>query len=120
MATLTVGIIGMVLVLIAYILNQLGRLDDENVFYDGLNFVGALLLFVYALAEEVYPFLILNAVWGAVAGHDLYRRYKSKQKPVAVKAEVEEKPAEPPEEEKPEPPKEIPADEKAELTERRP
>lgn len=128
MATITVGIIGMVLVLIAYTLNQLGRLRDDHVVYDALNFIGALLLFVYALAEEVYPFLILNAVWGAVAGHDLYKRYKSKQKPATVKteakAEVEEKTAEEPVEEKPaekEPePEEPPVEKETDLTERRP
>lgn len=125
MAALTVGIIGMVLVLIAYILNQLGKMDDEDVLYDVLNFVGALLLLVYALSIEGWPFLILNLIWGTVAGYDLYKRFRPKEKPVAVQAEAKaEAPAagEKPKEEKvePEPPKEIPVDEKAELTERRP
>lgn len=130
MAALTVGIIGMVLVLIAYILNQLGKMDDEDVLYDVLNFVGALLLLVYALSIEGWPFLILNLIWGTVAGYDLYKRFRPKEKPVAVQAEAKaeapaagEKPKEEkPKEEKvePEPPKEIPVDEKAELTERRP
>ena len=130
MATLTIGIIGMVLVLTAYTLNQLGKLDDEHVVYDGMNFLGALLLMVYAFAIEGWPFFMLNAVWGAVAGHDLYKRYKPKV--AAVKAEAkakepaeekpkeeksEEKPAEKPKEEKPE---EKPAEEEAELTERSP
>lgn len=123
MAALTVGIIGMVLVLIAYTLNQLGRLSDEHVVYDGLNFAGALLLMVYAFSIEGWPFLFLNLVWGTVAGRDLYLRFKPKEKPVAAKAEAKAEVEEKQEEDKPaepEPPKEVPAEEETELTERRP
>lgn len=93
MAALTVGIVGMVVVLIAYTLNQLGRLDEGHVVYDALNFIGALLLMAYAFSIEGWPFFMLNAVWGAVAGYDLYRRFKPKaKKPEPAK---EETPAEP-------------------------
>lgn len=98
MAALTVGIVGMVVVLIAYTLNQLGRLDEGHVVYDALNFIGALMLMAYAFSIEGWPFFMLNAVWGAVAGYDLYVRFKPKAKPAEAKKPEpakEETPAEP-------------------------
>ncbi len=67
-----VGTTGMVLLLVAFVLNLTGRTEEDTVLYNGLNLVGAFLLIVYAYWLASWPFLILEAVWAAAAGHKLW------------------------------------------------
>ena len=59
-----VGIAGMVITLIPFLLNQLKKLSQDSVQYDAANAVGAFLLVYYAFTLKSWPFLVLNAVWG--------------------------------------------------------
>jgi hypothetical protein len=61
---LIIGITGATIVLIAFILNQLGKLSSDSVVYDAANFVASVLLFMYSLETMAVPFLITNTVWG--------------------------------------------------------
>ena len=61
---LIIGIIGATIVLIAFILNQLGKLSSDAVAYDAANFVASVLLFMYSWETGAIPFLITNTVWG--------------------------------------------------------
>lgn len=67
-----VGTAGMVLLLVAFVLNLTGRTEEDTVLYNGLNLIGALLLMVYAYWLASWPFLVLEAVWAAAAGHKLW------------------------------------------------
>jgi hypothetical protein len=60
---LIIGIIGGSIILIAFLLNQIGKLKREFFIYDFLNFIGALLLSIYAYLIESYPFMVLNGIW---------------------------------------------------------
>ena len=59
-----VGITGMSIILILFILNETKKLSPETTFYDAANAVGAFLLVYYAFTLKSWPFLILNSVWG--------------------------------------------------------
>ena len=60
---LLIGILGMVCILIAFLLNQLKVWKQEMLIYDLTNAIGSFLLGLYAYVGEVWPFLVLNAVW---------------------------------------------------------
>lgn len=69
---IAVGTGGMVLLLVAFVLNLTGRTEEDTVLYNALNLLGAVLLIVYAYWLASWPFLILEAVWAAAAGHKLW------------------------------------------------
>lgn len=60
---LLLGIIGMALILLAFLLNQIGTWTQQMIRYDLCNFIGSLLLVLYAYDGKAWPFLILNGVW---------------------------------------------------------
>jgi hypothetical protein len=66
-----IGATGAGLILIAFILNQSGRWNQESIWYDGVNVVGGLLLVLYAYLLGSWPFLVLNGVWTLVALRDV-------------------------------------------------
>ena len=63
--TLLVGIAGMTIILVLFILNQMKRLSQDSTAYDAANAVGAFMLVYYAFALKAWPFLVLNLVWGS-------------------------------------------------------
>ena len=64
----TTGIIGMALILIAFVLDETnGPIDRDSVQYNALNALGAALLLYYAHSIESIPFLVLNSIWLLVA-----------------------------------------------------
>lgn len=60
---LIIGIVGMGLILLAFLMEQLGKWKNSFFIYDSVNFVGALLMVIYAYSIKSWPFLILNIVW---------------------------------------------------------
>jgi hypothetical protein len=71
--TLIIGLAGMVLILIAFILTIFKYLDPNSKTDLLLNLIGSALLVWYALLLGSVPFLILNAVWACAAGWRLVR-----------------------------------------------
>ncbi len=62
------GIIGMLCILTAFILDEFSRWWRQNsIRYNVLNVVGSALLFYYGWDLGAWPFVILNGVWCAVA-----------------------------------------------------
>jgi hypothetical protein len=70
---LILGIIGSVLSLWVFFLNQIGTLSAKNIWYDSINALGALFLLIFAIREEVWPFVITNAVWFSVSFIDVLK-----------------------------------------------
>ncbi|MDY6777828.1 MAG: hypothetical protein SVU32_04120 [Candidatus Nanohaloarchaea archaeon] len=70
-ATLVIGTSGMLLLLVAFVLNLLKKMTQDSVTYNVLNLVGGALLIYYAYALNSYPFLVLEAVWTGFAGYKL-------------------------------------------------
>ena len=69
--TQLIGTSGATLILIAFILNQLGHWRNTDLRYDIVNFIGSILLLMYAVLLKSYPFFILNTVWAVVSLRDI-------------------------------------------------
>ncbi len=74
--TTFIGVMGALLVLVAFVCNQLGKWRDDYLIYDLVNFLGSLLLVVYASLLLSWPFLILNLVWMGLSVRDLFTDFK--------------------------------------------
>ncbi|MBT6143128.1 hypothetical protein HOH51_01300 [bacterium] len=65
------GVIGMLLILVAFTMNQLQKWTHESLAYDLVNFLGSVLLVYYAFVLQSVPFIVLNLVWALVSLKDL-------------------------------------------------
>lgn len=69
-----VGFLGMFLVLIAFTLLKLNKIDHEELFYNILNLFGSLFLILSAIYSKTYAFVILNSVWVVFSIVDILRK----------------------------------------------
>ena len=65
------GIMGALIILVFFALNEWGALTTEDFWYDFGNAIGSTLLAVFAYATGSLPFLILNIVWALVSWRDV-------------------------------------------------
>lgn len=62
--TLIAGIVGMIFILTAFILDEFVLSFNQNTWrYNVLNILGSLLLAYYAFTIKGWPFLVLNVAW---------------------------------------------------------
>ncbi len=62
-----IGFIGVFQILLAYILNVIGILKKEDLFFILLNVIGASLACLASILMKFIPFIILEAVWVLVS-----------------------------------------------------
>ena len=62
-----IATVGVSLLLIAFALNLRGLLETRSPFYQGLNAIGAALACLASAMIGFVPFVVLEAVWMAVA-----------------------------------------------------
>lgn len=62
-----IGIIGLILVLVAFALNLFNKIKESSKTYLWLNIIGCALLFYYSIIIRSIPFAILQGVWALVA-----------------------------------------------------
>jgi len=74
----TIQIAGAVAILVAYALGQFRVVDVRSYVYLLLNLVGALVLAVIAYVEQLWGFLLLEAVWTVVSAWGLVSRLTGK------------------------------------------
>lgn len=67
------GVIGLVLLLSAFFLEEVGKTGKHHVYYNILNAIGSLLLVMYAWYFKAWIFVVLNTVWIGIAGYYLCR-----------------------------------------------
>lgn len=79
-----VQIVGSLLVLGAFALAQRGVLDQKSRIYLLLNLVGSGVLFVEALRERQWGFLLLEGVWAVVSAISLLGVLRGKTSPDAA------------------------------------
>ena len=65
--------IGVIILLIAFLLNLYKRLSAESKTYALLNFIGAGTCCYASYMISFYPFVILEAIWGFVALVSLFK-----------------------------------------------
>jgi len=67
------GFVGLILLLSAFILNQMKVFPTESIRYHVFNCVGAYILTFYAFVLGNTPFIILEFVWGSFSLFTLIR-----------------------------------------------
>lgn len=67
-----VATIGVTLLLVAFFLNQRGWLSERSLSYLLLNLLGAAIAGIAAWMGGIIPFVVLEAVWAAVAVWGLF------------------------------------------------
>jgi len=77
-----IGFAGMILVLLAFVMNQFDKWDHDSYAYDITNALGGLLLTEYSALIGSYPFLILNAIWTAVSLYELWLDIEGRPKKI--------------------------------------
>jgi len=68
---LVLGIVGMVLILWGFLMIQAHRWNQDQLIYDTFNFVGSVLLVIYAVVGRAWPFVVLNTIWGLYSLKDI-------------------------------------------------
>lgn len=71
-----VGFIGVFLILLAYILNVIGKIQNNDLPFILLNLIGASLACVASILMKYLPFIILEGVWSFVSLLSLIKHYK--------------------------------------------
>ena len=64
---------GVIILLIAFVMNLSKRWSAENRFYILLNFIGAAVCCCASYLIRFYPFVILESIWAAVALYSLIK-----------------------------------------------
>jgi len=64
--------IGVIILLIAFLLNLYKKLPSESKIYSLMNFIGAGICCFSSYLIRFYPFVILEGVWGVVACLSLF------------------------------------------------
>ncbi len=78
--SLFIGILGMLCILTAFILDEfVKKFNQDTMGYNLLNLLGAGLLVYYGLTLRGWPFVILNVVWFVVAGIKLVEIVKRRR-----------------------------------------
>ena len=78
-ATMLIGISGATIILIFFLLNQLHKINKDSLSYDMANFIGALLLAIYAVLLLSLPFVILNGAWALFSLRDIFFDLKNRR-----------------------------------------
>lgn len=73
-----IGFIGLTLLLVSFVLNQMKKMDADSLNYNVMNALGGYILTYYAVMLGNLPFIILEFVWGSVAMYRLVTYKKEK------------------------------------------
>lgn len=81
MLELIIGIIGMLFILVAFVLEEFDRqFNSETILYNLFNVFGSALLIYYGFVIKGWPFVFLNTVWCLAAvvklGKILWKKFK--------------------------------------------
>lgn len=81
MVSLIIGVIGFAFLLIGYILSLFGVIDQESLYFNLLNFIGAVLLVYYVNGYGYMSITILPGIWALVALCYIFLHKKAKKSP---------------------------------------
>ena len=72
-----VGWCGALVVLLAYALVSIRRVEGDSVLFQVLNISGAALLLANTFYWGAYPSAFVNTIWIGIGGYALYRRQRN-------------------------------------------
>jgi hypothetical protein len=67
-----IGFLGVFQILLAYILNALGKTSNTSLIFILLNLIGAAMACLASILLNYWPFIILEAVWALVSLYSLF------------------------------------------------
>lgn len=67
-----IGSLGATIILIFFLLNQFHKISIDSIWYDVFNFLGSLLLVIYAYLLSSWPFFVLNIIWATFSLKDIF------------------------------------------------
>lgn len=77
-----IGSIGVTMMLVAFLLNIVDKLDNDHLFYILLNFFGGVMACIASCLIDYTPFIILEGTWSIISAWGIYdwfvRRKKTK------------------------------------------
>ena len=73
-----IGSMGVALLLVAFFLNLIGKLESKSVLYGLLNTIGAALAATASYMINYWPFIILEGIWSLVSLVGLIRALQKK------------------------------------------
>jgi hypothetical protein len=73
-----IGFIGVTILLVAFFLNLIGKIESESLVYLTMNFVGAGIACLASILLKYVPFIILEASWTLVSAFGLYKYFSKK------------------------------------------
>lgn len=75
-----VGIIGDILLVLAYFLLQSGRLSAKNLSFSMMNFWGAMGILFSLIFSWNLPAAVIEIVWGAISLFGMWRLWQERRK----------------------------------------
>lgn len=76
---LIIGIVGMLLVLVGFIMIQTHRWTADDFGYDFVNFLGSSGLMYYGYVGHAWPFVILNGIFALYSLKEVIMHFTSKK-----------------------------------------
>ena len=73
------GWVGSIVLVVAYLLNSINKLDAQSFAYQFMNFLGGGFLIINTLFYGAYPSSFLNLIWAIIAGAYLIRLNNEKR-----------------------------------------
>ena len=70
------GSLGVMLILLAYFLNAIGRLGSRDLLFILLNLIGASIACYASILIAYFPFVILEGIWALIASYSLFNYLK--------------------------------------------
>jgi len=74
------GVIGLVILLSAFIINTWKHTRKRVLLYNSMQFVGAALLCIYAYVNSIWLFVALQAIWAVIALFFIYENVRENKK----------------------------------------
>lgn len=69
-----IGILGMCMILCAFIMEDFGVFKKHHVWFNVLNFFGSICLIIYAIYTDSPIFIALNGIWAIIAVYFVMRK----------------------------------------------
>lgn len=69
----SIGLIGVALILVAYFLLQIRKLDQKGVPYSILNLLGAIFILISLIFDWNLPAFVIEVCWLLISAYGIYR-----------------------------------------------
>jgi predicted membrane protein len=75
-----IGILGVIIIIIGYMLLQLEKMDSKDLSFSVLNTLGALLIIISLLYAWNLPSFIMEFTWMMISIYGIFKYYSKKRK----------------------------------------